>query len=257
MLEEQNNNVEETASSWLSSLPEDLQKAQSLSKFKDVSSLASSYLGLEKSLNSRIAIPSSDAPNEEWHKFYSRLGLPEDKKYTDKRIEEDEPYLKTYEEMFYQSGLSKRQGEKLLDGLYNYSLDLQKKQQEELEASRYSNIDFLKNHYKDGFDSKMSVMNAALSKFRTKELAQLIEESNYSPALVDLLVKVGETLKSDSLVTSGEKPSILGAESALKEIKKLESDSDFMVKFKDKNHTGHSGAIAQMNELYNIAYNTR
>ncbi|MFY9589638.1 hypothetical protein [Rickettsia endosymbiont of Halotydeus destructor] len=261
MIEEQNtlqeNNIGEAATSWLSSLPAELQKAESLNKFKDISSLANSYLEAEKSLNSRIAIPKNDAAEEDWHKFYSRLGLPEDKKYTDKREAEDEQYLRQYEEMFYQSGLSKRQGEKLLGSLYNYSTDLQSRQQEELEGVRNSNIDWLKKHYNDGFDSKMSVMQAALSKFGTKELAGLIEESNYSPALVDLLVKVGETLKSDSLVTGNEKPVILGAESELKEIKKLESDHDFMVKYRNKNHTGHGSAVTQMNELYTIAYNTK
>ncbi|HJD55394.1 MAG TPA: hypothetical protein LFW21_01835 [Rickettsia endosymbiont of Pyrocoelia pectoralis] len=234
-----NNSVEkaEAASSWLSSL--------------------SDYLKASESLNNRVSIPPSNASNEEWHKFYSRLGLPEDKKYTDEREVEDEEYLSSYEEMFYNSGLSKRQGEKLLENLYNFSNYLQKKQEEETKNSRNTNIEWLKNHYKDEFDNKTKIMNAALTQFGTKELALLIEESNYSPALVDLLVKVGETLKSDSLVTSSEKPVILGAESALKEIKRLESDQDFMLKFKDKNHMGHGEAVVQMNQLYDIAYNNK
>ena len=40
--------------SWLASLPEEIRKAESLSKFKDVSSLAQSYLEAEKSLNQRV-----------------------------------------------------------------------------------------------------------------------------------------------------------------------------------------------------------
>jgi hypothetical protein len=122
-------NIEST--SWLSSLPDELKTSESLKKFKDIPSLANSYIGLEKSLNSRIAVPKNDASNEEWHKFYARLGLPEDKRYTDKREADDEKYLSSYEEMFYNSGLSKRQGEKLLENLYNFSVDLQKKQQAE------------------------------------------------------------------------------------------------------------------------------
>nr|WP_253307817.1 hypothetical protein [Rickettsia endosymbiont of Ceutorhynchus assimilis] len=261
MLEEQNtlqdDNIGEAATSWLSSLPDNLRSSESLSKFKDIPALASSYLEAEKSLNSRVAIPKAEGSDEDWHKFYARLGLPEDKKYTDNRTAEDEPYVKQYEEMFYQSGLSKRQGEKLLAGLYNYSMDLQKKQQEELEGLRNSNVEWLKKHYNDGFDSKMQVMQAALSKFGTKELAGLIEESHYSPPLVDLLVKVGETLKSDSLVTGSEKAVITGAESALKEIKRLESDEGFMIKLKDKSHTGHSEAVTQRRQLYDIAFNKK
>ncbi|WP_250311000.1 hypothetical protein [Rickettsia endosymbiont of Oedothorax gibbosus] len=243
--------------SWLASLPEEIRKAESLSKFKDVSSLAQSYLEAEKSLNQRVVVPKSEASEEEWRKFYCRLGLPEDKKYTDKRSKEDEEYLARYEEMFYQSGLSKKQGEKLLENLYAFSQDLQKQQQKAIEQASHSNIDWLKNNYGKEFDSKMTVMQAALSKFGTKELAGLIEESSYSPALVDLLVRVGETLKSDSLVTGNEPPTISSQDKALQEINRLESDGEFMVKLNSKEHTGHHQAVKRMEELYKIAYDKK
>ncbi|WP_341761157.1 hypothetical protein [Candidatus Tisiphia endosymbiont of Thecophora atra] len=251
------NNYETSPTSsndWLANMPEDIRKAESLSKFKDVSSLAQSYLEAEKSLNQRVAVPKDDSSDEEWHKFYSRMGLPEDKKYTDKRSKEDEEYIARYEEMFYQSGLSKKQGEKLLNSLYGFSQDLQKQQQEGIEQARNANIDLLKNNYGNEFDRKMTVMQAALSKFGTKELAGLIEESSYSPALIDLLVRVGETLKSDSLVTGNESPTITSRDKALQEINRLESDTEFMVKLNGKDHTGHNQAVKRMEELYKIAY---
>ncbi|MCC8399163.1 MAG: hypothetical protein LN563_01060, partial [Rickettsia endosymbiont of Platyusa sonomae] len=40
---------------WLANMPEEIRKAESLGKFKDVSSLAQSYLEAEKSLNQRVA----------------------------------------------------------------------------------------------------------------------------------------------------------------------------------------------------------
>jgi len=261
MTEETTTSVNEPAlgasESWLTSLPEEIRKTESLAKFKDVSSLAQSYLEAEKTLGSRIAVPKADAADEEWHKFYTRLGLPEDKKYTAKRSKEDEEYLTRYEEMFYQSGLSKRQGEKLLDSLYSFSQDLQKQQQASVEQTRNSNINWLKGNYGDGFDGKMSVMQAALSKFGTKELASLIEESSYSPALVDLLVRVGETLKSDSLVTGNQPQSISDTDQAKREIKRLESDPEFMVKLSSKNHVGHQEAVKNMEELYKIVYDNK
>ncbi len=131
---------------------------------------------------------------------------------------------------------------------------MQKQQQESIEQARNSNIDLLKNNYGNEFDRKMTVMQAALSKFGTKELAGLIEESSYSPALIDLLVRVGETLKSDSLVTGNESPTITSQDKALQEINRLESDTEFMVKLNRKDHTGHNQAVKRMEELYKIAY---
>ena len=251
-IDNENNSSNE---SWLASLPEELKSAESLSKFKDVPALASSYLEAEKALSAKVSIPSPDAKDEEWGKFYQKLGLPEDRKYTDKRSKEDEEYLSKYEEMFYNSGLTQRQGRKLLEHLYNFSSDLQKQHTEKLEKAKEENIDWLKSNYGKEFDSKMTLMNASLSKFGTKEIASLIEESNYSPALVDLLVRVGETLKSDSLVVSNQSPAITSSDAALKEIKRLESDSQFMVKLAGKDHLGHSEAVKKMEELYKIAYN--
>jgi len=151
-------NETESPTSWLTGLPEDLRKAESLSKFKDVSSLAQSYLEAEKSLNKRVAVPGHEASSDEWHKFYSRLGLPEDKRYLDQRSKEDEEYLSQYEDMFYQSGLSKKQGEQLLGLLYDYSKKLGQEQQGRLEQDRNANIDWLKSNYGDAFDSATKIL---------------------------------------------------------------------------------------------------
>ena len=259
MNEQQDLDINEAAAdnSWLSGLPEELKGAPSLLKFKDIPTLARSYLEAEKALNGRVAIPKDDASEEEWAKFYSRLGLPEDKKYLDQRSPEDEEHLQTYEEMFYNNGISKRQGAKLLDSMYKLSTDLQKKQQEEVDKSRESNVDWLKSNYGDLFDNKITTMQAALTKYGTRELAGLIEETGYSPALVDLLVRVGETLRSDSLVTGNQVTTINTAESAKLEIKKLESDREFMVKLRDKNHAAHSDAVKKLEELYKVAYDNK
>jgi hypothetical protein len=75
--------------------------------------------------------------------------------------------------------------------------------------------------------------------------------------LVDLLVRVGETLKSDSLVTGNEPEVINSRDKALKEINRLESDSEFMVKLHNKDHTGHSASVKRLEELYKISYDEK
>jgi hypothetical protein len=157
--------------------------------------------------------------------------------------------------MFHDLGLSKRQGSKVLESIYGFSADVQKKQKAEMEKVSTANMEWLRSNYGDEFDSKMTVMQAALAKFGSRELAGLIEETSYNPALIDLLVRVGDTLKSDSLVTGlGAPLSTNSPGAALKEIKRLESDQEFMVKLGNKSHAGHSEAVGRMEELYKIAY---
>lgn len=245
--------------SWLDSLPDNLKGDEVLAKFKGVSELAQSYLETQKHLNLG-GIPQDNAPAEEWEQYYNKAGRPQDKKYLEQRNAEDEEHLKAYEEMFYQRGLSKKQGEQILQDMYKYSDELQNRlqdtQKKEFEQIRNSNIEQLKNNYGSNYDSKLNIMQAALSKFGSKELADLIEENNYHPALIDLLVKFGETLQPDSLVTGSANIASNDPRAALKEIKRLESDKDFTVKLGDGSHPEHETAVNRMRELYKIAYDS-
>ena len=182
-----NDHDNNTPTSWLSTLPLELQKEKSLEKFDGVPPLVKSYLELEKSLNAHVAVPKNEASEEDWHKFYNRLGRPEDKRYTDNRAAEEEQYLTKCEEIFYNIGLSKRQGEKMLEELYNFSDSLQKKQEEEIQSSCKSNEDELKSYYSDkgGLDSKIDLINLALNKYAQPELADCIKETHYNPALIN------------------------------------------------------------------------
>jgi hypothetical protein len=109
-------------SSWLDSLPDDLKGNKSLAKFTDQNALVKSYLELEKNRDRGLSMPSDDASDEEWDKMYKKLGMPEDRKYisSEKRAEfikgelADEDSLTAYEELFANSGLTKRQSEKAL-----------------------------------------------------------------------------------------------------------------------------------------------
>lgn len=250
-------NIENISSArgWLDNLSPELKSAKTLQKFKDVSALANSYLEAEKSIRRSIMLPKPDAPEEAWEKIYNKLGRPEDKHYIEQRVPEDEQFIKAYEEMFYQSGLSKKQGEKLLDGMYRYNNDLQQKQQQELEEIRNANVNALVGYYGEQFNGNIELARAALSKFGTKEAADLVEQSGYAPALVDLLVQVGQTLKSDSLITGNEVPSVTTPKNALSEIKKLEADPEFMIKYRDSNKPGHKEAVTRLETLYDTAYN--
>ena len=66
---------------WISALDEPLRESSSLAKFKDINTLAKSYLELEKSQTKSVSIPTEEAAEEEWDDFYNRLGRPNDKSY--------------------------------------------------------------------------------------------------------------------------------------------------------------------------------
>jgi hypothetical protein len=66
---------------WLASLPTELQSEKSLQSFKDLPSLAKSYVEAQKMIGGSIRLPKPDAPPEERDKvigdIYTKLGRPE------------------------------------------------------------------------------------------------------------------------------------------------------------------------------------
>jgi hypothetical protein len=68
-------------SDWRSALPEPLRAEKSLESFKDVGSLAKSYVEAQKMIGGSIRLPKSDAPPEEQDRIltdiFNKLGRPE------------------------------------------------------------------------------------------------------------------------------------------------------------------------------------
>ncbi len=242
-----------TAADWLQALPEEFKKP--LAKFKDVSGLARSYLEAEKSLSKRLAIPDDKASQDEWGQFYNKLGRPEDKKYleADERNVENQDLLDKYETVLYESGISKRQGADLLKRFETLTSELAANSNKNLQAQKDQHLASLQKTYGDTFDQKIPLMSAAMQKIGSKDLADLVEQTQYHPGLMQLLVSYGETLKSDALISGTTMPKVIGKESALAEIKRLTCDQNFMVQY-TTDGLGHDAAVKQMMELHQIAY---
>lgn len=62
---------------WRDELPDDLQGIKTLEKFKDVSGLAKSYVETERYFEGAVRIPDEKATTEEWERYYTKLGRPE------------------------------------------------------------------------------------------------------------------------------------------------------------------------------------
>lgn len=249
----QNNEINEN---WLGGVSEELRSNESLGKFKNIDDFARSYLEIEKNYNKRISIPDEKASPEERGKFFDKLGRPSDKKYlVDNRKADDDSIVKLYEDVFHQNGLSRRQGESILKKMYELQEANSKNFSEGKAKFKDTNLSFLSEQYKDKFDEKMKIGLNAVKKYGSDSLFNLLEEVDYHPALVDMLVTVGETIRPDSIVSGNTGENNFDTpETALKEIKKLEANQDFMVKYNNKKHVGHAAAVKELNDLYAVAY---
>ncbi len=103
---------------WTDDLPEPLKASKTLAKFSGPSwkeSLAKSYVELEGHLGKSIQLPGKDAKDEDWSKFFDRVGRPKAADdYAIEPVEGSDPgYLSKIKGMFHAAGLSQAQAERL------------------------------------------------------------------------------------------------------------------------------------------------
>ena len=247
---------------WREGLPEELRNAPSLLKFKDQASLIKSYLEGEKAFSSRIPIPKDDATDADWDAFYNKIGRPEDKRYRPENLsisEDEEPILSRYEEILHSSGLTKKQGQKVLGHMIELSAQMDAEAKTREETVRSQNLTALEKIFGDQMDLRVKQIEAALGQFGTdasgsQDLAVLVEQTNYHPALVQFLSSVGEKLASARLVT-GDSPALTTEkQAALDKIKKLEMDEAFQVDYRGNDFEKRQKAISRMDELHKVVY---
>lgn len=113
---------------WRAGLPEELRSEKSLESFKDIPSLAKSFVETKKSMGNAIRIPKADAKPEEWDAYYTKTGRPEspDKyEFTRPQLAEgakyDEDLEKEFRTMAHKAGLQPRQAQVVLDSYNEFS----------------------------------------------------------------------------------------------------------------------------------------
>jgi t-SNARE complex subunit (syntaxin) len=160
-----------------------------------------------------------------------------------------------YEDILHASGLSKKQGQKVLGYMVDLSAQMEAEAKVREEKARADNLAALEKEFGDGMDLKVRQIKAALGEFGgDASLAALVEQTNYHPGLVQFLAYVGEQLASSRLVT-GDSPKLsTSRQAALDEIKRLELDEAFQVDYRGSDSDKRQDAVNRMNGLYRIAY---
>lgn len=216
-------------------------------KFKSLDDLRSGYENIEKKIGGMMSIPSDD--DESHFKAYDRLGRPQDKKYADDELRSKYNDVDFYEELFYNSGLTSKQGKALLNQLSGMSETAQAEFGKAIELEKEKNIRSLHEKHGEKLEEKIRLTQAITKKYGSPELETLLEESNYNPAAMDFIINIAQTMSPDSLVTGSSSGS--GKEWAQSEIAKYRANSEFMSKYTDANAQGHEDTAAIMRNLYN------
>jgi hypothetical protein len=249
---------------WRAGIPEDLRTNPSLASFKDVGSLAKSYIHANSLIGAeKIAKPLPSWQQAQWDAFWSQVGRPEthdkyaiDPKIIPEGITVDDAKMAKTKEMLYAAGLTNAQANKVLGHYFNSLGETSKELTNKQEAARQQAVDALTKEWGAELSSNMDIARAVIQKFATPELTALLEDSKWgdNPAMVKFFHKVGLAMMEDR-AGSGEGALILSdSTSAVNELKTLKGDQDFLNVLLNRQHPGHKEAKERWDRLHKIAH---
>jgi len=206
---------EKTFPTWMGQLTGDLQKSESLTKFKNISELGKAYGELEGRLGKSITIPGEDSTDEERANFFAKLGRPENAdgyelqfgenipEYMKKAFQADE---KEFRELMFKSGFSGDQAKAMHGYIQDKLLDGQKLEAMFRQKQYNDGTTALKESWGADFGKNLNISQMALQRFADIESIQFLKESGLGnhPGVIKMMYKIGQAISEDTFVDGGE-----------------------------------------------------
>jgi hypothetical protein len=166
-----------------------------------------SYTELERSLGSRVKMPSPESSAEEIRAFYQKTGCPENPEgYEIKEVAEgavrDEISENELKKIAYQNGVSKQAFESIVKGYYD-------NQAAQLQQGRIQGEKQLREELGTKYDAELTIGKRFCAEC-SDEFKNLLETTGLgnSPIIVKEFIRLGKKTMSDTLIkgdTSGDK----------------------------------------------------
>lgn len=254
---------------FITTLPEEFRKEPSLQSFKDVASLAKSYVEAQKLIGAkRIALPGEKASDVEWEAFYNQIGRPDtfDKyEVPDVKMEEglapDAKKLEAVKQHFHKLGLTTKQARGVMEYYMNSVNEGAKGSKAASEAQAQAQIQALRQEWGDKFDVNVDIARSVIKKFggeNHEEVLKFLDSSGLgnNAQLVKLMHSIGASVMEDSARRGGGGSGLPlnDASRAAQEIEVLKTDADFQKALGDARHVGHRAAVDRWTNLHKAAY---
>lgn len=262
-----------SSSNIFDNLPEDLRNDPSLKDIKDAESLAKSYVNAQKMIGDSIRIPSDEAGEDQWKKFYEKLekvpnvariddqdqvlkklGKPDDPdnyQIKDDLEIQDSDQLKEFKQYAHEAGLTNEQINKVLE------FESKRHQNMSQEVSQKSNefLEKLQQEWGKDFDNRIEGAKEIFAQYEKQypEAAEQLKDPNNPASNNPIVIKAlselyrtyaeNGTIKPDSGIQYGT--STQEAQNKLQDI------------MANPNHpywnamsAGHDQAVQKVRELY-------
>lgn len=249
---------------WMQDLPDDLREDGSLAKFKDVASLGKAYKHMESFRGQSISIPE-ERNAESMGPIWDKLGRPESPdgyEYEPPgKIDTGEYNFENQKEFLTQAheqGFTKDQASFVLDYYNNMAFDSINDIQNFQAKVVADNTTALQKEWGTAYDENLSMAVRAFDEFASDEDREFLGSNNLdsNPTLIRLFHKVGTVLSEGSFTGNVGGNRMLSPVVAESEIQAIRNDASHPLNeaYHSADHPDHQKAIAEMEKLYNLAY---
>jgi hypothetical protein len=240
---------------WKTLLSDELKTEKSLEQFKDVPSLAKSYVETKRKVGDALHIPDGE-DNEAWQEVFTKLGRPE--KAEDYQLPQpdlpegvpwDEDRAKRFGEVAHSLGLSQKQLEGIVQWDAQETRNFFVTGKAELEAV----VEGLKKDWGANFDRNIALAQRTVRAVGGDEVVALLDSTglNNHPALAKMFSRIGKTL-AEAGVIDGEVVGTVAPEDAKSRIAAILTDKkDPYWQASDPQHRERT---EEVRKLYEIAY---
>lgn len=238
----QETDVPKSEPTWREALPDDLKTDKSLEKFKDVPSLAKSYLEAQKAaskaMNAKgVIIPGENATPEEVSAYRKALGVPE----TPDGYELESPTLpegmvfdtdkaKKLAELAHAKGISKEAFQELAKAYNaNQIAEFEAQQKVVQENIKSATIEMKKEWGRD-FEKNLAKAEAAIITVFGEDFNKMLQETGLGndPRVIRGMFKASQTIGEDRLVTTNKQGT--GGEYSMEGLVSMKMDDRYLAK---------------------------
>lgn len=242
---------------WRESLPLDMKTNDSLSKFKDVGSLAKSYLDMERFVSTTGRVPKADSANsEEWNGFYKHWGRPEkadEYKYPDNVPAEynlNDEFKGQISSLAHELGLNQKQFDKMITWGVTTSKGIYDKQNTTLAAE----TEKLKHKWgwsaESNFERARRTIATLAGMKADHPFIQWLESTgnDHNPVVIEFFYDISKQLGEDNFVDEETRVQQTEAASAQRRINEIMAD--MKGPYWNEQDPRHNDVVTEVAKLY-------
>ena len=242
--------------SWRDGLSTENRDHGSIKDFKSVDELAQSHIHAQKRLGSSVQVPGELATQDDWNKFYSKVGRPEQaESYDFSTVKAPEGFtipdemINGFRSAAHNSGLNQKQASVLMDWYARTSEAQVVAAQKQNAEAKQTTSQRLREEWGNDYDRYAQSVSVALNRFFPEHLRDQVMEvaltnADFAKAIADIGSRMGEDTASGVRPTSGGKDRRSEIEAELKVLR-----SDFKGAYlnaRDPNHNDEVARVAAM-----------